>query len=97
MNDLEILTPRGLFSQDPANIWHYHTRQLGHVSEACRDALTLDRSRAALFWFNDTPAPIFRNDTPETLEARWREWRTTYQDGPHDGLLVLLLKLGGLR
>lgn len=96
-----LSTQCGAFLMDQAGLWHFENYQAGTVSEAARDAVAnRPRNRdaspsPAWFWFDETPAPMFRDDTADALVLRWEAWRFDYQTGNGRLLLRRLLMLSG--
>ncbi len=83
-------TQLGKFRQDPSGLWHYnHGQAMGRIEAVVADALAHKPDAPAWFWFNGTPAGIHPRDTPETLQSRWEEWRTAYQNDPPQFLTCL--------
>lgn len=74
-----VKTSKGEFRKDKSGLYHYRNISHHHMSDALKDAIK-NRPGVAWFWFNDTPAPMFPKDTPETLLTRWETWRKAYQD-----------------
>lgn len=95
-----VRTSKGEFRQDKSGLYHYKNISHNHVTNALKDAIQ-NRPGVAWFWFNDTPAPMFPKDTPDTLQARWETWRKAYQNdrGPlivgTGSFLSCFLKLAG--
>ena len=73
-----VMTPKGVFMQDPCGLYHYEYLHPGLVAEAAEDALENKPRVACWFWFDSTPAPMQPEDTVKTLVVRWLEWRKTY-------------------
>lgn len=88
----------GMFIADPSGLMHYRFELgAGHVSTALEDALAnRPKNRASWFWFNGTPAPIYPEDTMQTLHRRWSEWRDSYQT-EHGSLLDRLAAIAKAR
>ena len=86
------LTRFGVIARDPSGLHHYHCEMDGcDIWKALEDALDHKmKARPLWFWFNDTPAPILTDDTPESLNGRWREWRETHQTGAPSEFLALV-------
>ena len=74
-------TELGMFVQDESGMWHYRYEGPGRISVATEDAIK-NNPGVAWFWFNGTPAPILKNDTPDSLYNRWVEWRNAFQKSP---------------
>ena len=68
----------GYWTRDRSGVFHFRVA-FGHVTDAAEAAIKTKTRGARIFWFNDTPAPITKEDTAETLVTRWREWREAYQ------------------
>ncbi len=82
-------TELGEFKRDRSGLFHYCFKEIGTIDSAIKDALANRPKSAAWFWFNGTPAPIEKNDGPESLFRRWNEWRTQCQNGSYNLLEVL--------
>lgn len=88
-------TQRGNFTRDPSGLFHYQNEgNSGQVALVAADAIAYHSISAAWFWFNGTPTPIQRGDTPDILSKRWFEWRQGWIQNPV--LLSLLKKYAGI-
>jgi hypothetical protein len=86
-------TRAGYFARDKSGLWHYtHDRDRAgeDVWSAAEDALQGRPKEASWFWFNGTPAPMFKGDGKDNLYSRWNEWRNAYQSGDPSNLLGVL-------
>lgn len=90
---LQIKTNHGFFVEDGSGLWHYRHRDFGHVTSAAQDAIE-HKPSVAWFWFNDTPAPMYSEDSVDVLVNRWEEWRCAYQQEDKSFFLYSLLNLG---
>jgi hypothetical protein len=89
-------TSIGVFTKDPTGLWHYSaSSSYGVITSFLDDALNnRPGAEPCWFWFIGTPAPMFIDDTANSLLERWSEWRTSYQSDA-DCLLDLLQELSG--
>ena len=92
----DIVTPEGRFAADPSGLYHYAWEQpQGCMEYALKDALAGQPSGPAWFWWLDTAAPMYKDDTMDTLYSRWSAWRLAHQSGTLNGRMMELRSVTG--
>ena len=91
MDNEEIVCELGKYTMDNSGLWHYEPNPGESIKGAIKDAIKSKPPVAAWFWFNDTPSPIFVEDSGETLYERWLNWREAIQNNNRALPLALLL------
>lgn len=94
----ENMKKRSWFLKDPSGLCHFKSVAPGtNIHEAAKLALKNRPRSAAWFWFNGTPAPIYRDDSPESLSLRWRKYRIAYQTSRQAFLELLTNMAAGVQ
>lgn len=71
------------FRRDRAGLYHYVPHDSLTLGESAEEAIEIrPKARPAWFWFNNSPAPIYPEDSVQNLLDRWSQWRLAYQS--HD-------------
>lgn len=84
------------FSRDQSGLFHFRWEVTGTtVEDAAIEAIRNRPKGPAWFWFNDTPTPIYSDDSPDTLVERWRQWRVATKQCCGNELMRLLEQLAG--
>lgn len=92
------MTKKKSFFQDKSGLWHFRWKVGGTtVMDAAKVAIDDYPEEPAWFWFNETPAPIYLDDSPEDLVHRWEKWGKACKAGNNNLLELLIVDLARLK